>query len=94
MEIHGFGVSAHLVGVAALHAQVVDQHIAFGGVALIENVFVDRPWRADAALGGDVAQLSVEILLTQGRSLSAEGRRQQNGSGGNDKAQHETLLVQ
>ncbi|MCY1463861.1 hypothetical protein D9M71_818140 [compost metagenome] len=78
----------------ALHAQVIDQHIAFDRVALIENVFIDRPWSADAALRGDVAQLSVQILLTQGRSLSVEGRRQQNGSGGNDKAQHETLLGQ
>src|SRR5471032_2736895 len=49
---------------AALHAQVVDQYIAFDGVALIKNVFVDRPWRAGAALCGDVSQLSVEILLT------------------------------
>jgi hypothetical protein len=73
---------------------VVDQHFSFGSVALIKNVFVDRPWSANAALYGDVSQLSVQILLTQGSSLSAEGRRQQNGSGGNDKAQHETLLVQ
>jgi hypothetical protein len=73
---------------------MVDQRIAFDGVALIKDVFVDRPWSANTALCGDVSQLSVEILLTQGRSLSAERRRQQNGSGGNDKAQHETLLVQ
>jgi hypothetical protein len=45
-------------------------------------------------LGGDVLQLFVQILFTQGRSLGIEGRRQQNGSGGTDKAQHETLLIQ
>jgi len=61
---------------------VVDQLRAFNGEALIKNVFTDGAWRADAALGGDVAQLAVQILLTQGCSLSGEGRRQQNGSGG------------
>lgn len=71
LEIHGFGVCAHFVGVALLYAQVIDQLSAFNGIALIKNVFVDCPG-ADAALGGDVAQLSVQILLTPAMQLEVK----------------------
>ncbi|MNP63665.1 hypothetical protein D3C76_1590910 [compost metagenome] len=78
----------------ALHAEMVDQLGAFDGIALVENVFADRPRRTDATFLGNVLQHLVQFEFFQRSSLSAEGRRQQNGNGRDDKAQHETLLVQ
>jgi hypothetical protein len=67
-------VGAHAFGVALAHAQVVDQRLAFNGVALIEDVFVDGAWGADAAFLGDLLQRLFSSYSCLEAAWAARGR--------------------
>ncbi|MNP70261.1 hypothetical protein D3C76_1664750 [compost metagenome] len=75
------------------HAQVVDQRLAFNGVALVQNVFIDGARGADAAFLGDFLQHLVQLELLLGSCLGGEGQCEQQAQGRDDKTQHESLLV-
>ncbi|KTC34523.1 hypothetical protein AO265_00185 [Pseudomonas sp. ABAC61] len=94
LQVDGLGVGAHLCSMGSLDAQVVDQLLALNGITLVENVLVDFPGSADAAVRRNLLQHLAQFELLQRCSLGTQGQGQQKGDGRNGKAQHETLLVQ
>ncbi len=68
---HHVRVGAHLLGLTFAYAQVVDQFVATDGIALIEDVFVDRSWRADTAFLSHFFQHLAEFELLFRRRLGA-----------------------
>ncbi len=56
---------------------MVYQHVVFYGVALVENVFVDRAGRSDTAFAGDLLEQLIQLLLLQrGGVGNGEGEAQ------------------
>ncbi|MCY1458714.1 hypothetical protein D9M71_761190 [compost metagenome] len=78
---------------AGEHTQVIDQLFAFDGVALVEDVFVDRPRRAHAALLGNFLQHLAQLVFLLGRSICRQWQGEQQAQGRGDETQHESLLV-
>ncbi|MNI98922.1 hypothetical protein D3C73_1578710 [compost metagenome] len=72
---------------------MVHQCLAFNGITLVEDIFVDGSRGADAAFLGDLFQHLVQLELLLGRCLGCQWQGEQQAQGRDDKAQHESLLV-
>ncbi|MNH35718.1 hypothetical protein D3C76_1165120 [compost metagenome] len=72
---------------------MVDQLLAFDGVTLVEDVFVDRPRRAHAAFSGNFLQHLAQLVLLLGGRIGSQGQGEQQAQGRGDEAQHGFLLV-
>ncbi|MNV78100.1 hypothetical protein D3C71_1715700 [compost metagenome] len=93
MAANLLGVFLHARSMALTHAQVVDQRLAFDGVPLVEDVFVDGTGGADAAFLGDLLQHGAQLVLLLGSRLGRQRQGEQQAQGRDDKTQHGTLLV-
>ena len=86
-------VAAHLLAACPLaHAEVVDQLVTLHCVALVEDVFVDRPRRTDAAFLGHFGRACLASSYSCREAAWAVGKDKAEGEQGKRGAGMDDLL--